>query len=196
LRPLVFTLPYFIYFAAAFGWAFIGEARVISRARKGVSADGAPDDHGSLKTVLRTQMLGFLAAFWLAWKPWGRFPDARVAFWVGLALYVSAAILRRLCFRALGESFTGEVRVRSDQHVVQSGPYRFVRHPSYTAGILLNAGTGVMLGTWLGTLILVTLTTLGYASRVRVEERVLAAKLGAPYSDYMSRTRRFIPFVI
>jgi protein-S-isoprenylcysteine O-methyltransferase Ste14 len=71
-----------------------------------------------------TQALGFLAAFSLAWAHWGRLADPRVAFWIGMLAVLAGTVLRRLCFRALGASFTGEVRVRPEQQVVSDGPYR------------------------------------------------------------------------
>ena len=197
MRPLAFTLPYFLVFAAVFIWSFIAESAVVRAARKAAAGGAAPDDRNSLQVVMLAQGLGFFTVFFLAWRPlWGRFHDQRVAFWIGIVIMIGAAALRRLCFRALGTSFTGEVRVRDDQRVVTSGPYRFVRHPSYTAGILLVGGLGIALGTWLGAALGTALSVAGYAYRVAVEERALATKLGDPYREYMMRTKRFIPFVI
>ena len=195
MRPLAFTFPYFLIWGVAFLWAMFRESRIIRRAREGVKA-GAPADRGSLLAVMLTQALGFGAAFTLAWAPWGRFADQRASFWIGLAVYIGGAVLRRMCFRALGQWFTGEVRVLPEQQIVTAGPYRWVRHPSYTAGILLVAGMSLILGTWLGTIIATSLATIGYLYRVRVEEAALVSTLGAPYVDYSARTRRFIPFVI
>ena len=113
-----------------------------------------------------------------------------------MAMIIAGAILRRLCFRALGASFTGEVRVRPDQRVIARGPYRWARHPSYTAGMLMITGVATALGSWVGAAIGLTLAVAGYAYRVRVEERALTATLGEAYRDYAAGTKRFIPFVI
>jgi protein-S-isoprenylcysteine O-methyltransferase Ste14 len=196
MRPLPFVFPYVIVFWVVFFWVFSREMGVVRRARKGVDAGGAPDDKGSLRFVMLTQGLAFGAAFYLAWMPWGRFADPRVAFWIGLAILVAGAVLRRLCFRALGESFTGEVRVRPEQRVVTAGPYRWARHPAYTAGLLMSVGVATALGSWAGALIGFVLVAIGYAYRVRVEERALMATLGSAYGDYAAQTKRFIPFVI
>ena len=195
MRPLAFTFPFAIVFWIVFFWAFVREARLINKAQKAVAA-GAPEDKGSLRVVMLTQGLAFLTAFSLAWVPWTRFPDLRVAFWLGMLSLVAGAVLRRLCFRALGASFTGEVRVRPDQQLVSSGPYRLVRHPSYTAGILMVVGTAIALGSWLATLIALVLAIAGYAYRVHVEERALKATLGESYRQYASHRKRFIPFVL
>ena len=196
MRPLAYVFPYAVVFWAVFLWAFVREAGVISRAGKATASGDAPDDKGSLRVVVLTQGLGFATAFWLAWMAWGRYADRRLAFWIGIAVLIAGAVLRRLCFRALGTSFTGEVRVRPDQRVVAAGPYRWVRHPSYTAGILMITGVATALGSWIGTLIAFVLAVIGYAYRVRVEERALAATLGDAYREYAATTKRFIPFVI
>lgn len=107
-----------------------------------------------------------------------------------------ASLLRRSCSFTLGEYFTGDVRARSDQPVVRSGPYRLVRHPSYTGGMMIFTGIGLALGSILG-LILVVLTTLvAYGYRVAVEERALIEAIGEPYRVYMTECKRFIPYIV
>jgi protein-S-isoprenylcysteine O-methyltransferase Ste14 len=95
----------------------------------------------------------------------------------------------------LGSSFTGAVIVRSDQGVVERGAYRYVRHPSYTAGMALFAGIGIALGNWVSLAVLVGMVAIVYAYRVRIEERALATVIGQPYLEYMTRTKRFVPFL-
>ena len=195
MRPLAFTLPYFAIFVAVFVWSMVAEAGVVRRATNEAAAGRTPQDRGSLRVVMITQFFAFFAAFSLAWLRVGR-GEPRLMFWVGLVVLISGAVLRRLCFRALGQSFTGEVRVRPEQRVVTWGPYRWVRHPSYTAGMLMAVGVGLTLGTWLGALVALTLTLAGYLYRVRVEERALAETLGSSYVSYSARTKRFVPFVV
>jgi protein-S-isoprenylcysteine O-methyltransferase len=79
--------------------------------------------------------------------------------------------------------------------VIDSGPYRWVRHPSYTGGVLAAIGFGLALSTWLGALISGVLLIWAYALRVPREEALLARQLGAAYANYASRTWRFVPFV-
>jgi protein-S-isoprenylcysteine O-methyltransferase Ste14 len=196
MRPYVYVVPYAIVFWVVFLWAFGRESLLLSRAQKATASGGAPDDKGSLRVVMLTQAVGFAAAFFVAWMPWGRYANPRAAFWIGLVMLIAGAVLRRLCFRALGASFTGEVRVRPDQRVIVAGPYRWARHPSYTAGILMITGVATALGSWVGTAIGFALAVIGYIYRVRVEERALTATLGMAYRDYAAGTKRFIPFVI
>lgn len=108
---------------------------------------------------------------------------------------VSGSLLRRHCFRMLGESFTGDVRARADQQVVTRGAYALLRHPAYTAGTLMNIGIGVALGSWASAILLGVTSFAVYAYRIAVEERALLAAIGDPYRDFMSTRKRLIPYV-
>jgi protein-S-isoprenylcysteine O-methyltransferase Ste14 len=119
-----------------------------------------------------------------------------VVFYLGVLLIFLGSVLRRICWRTLGEYFTGDVRAKAGQPVIQTGPYRWVRHPSYTAGMLMNVGIGVALTNWLSMAILLIATVAAYVYRVRVEERALVGELGVPYAEYMRTHKRFIPFVV
>jgi len=79
---------------------------------------------------------------------------------------------------------------------VNRGAYRYVRHPSYTAGIMMFLGIGIALESWLSALITFVSAAGVYVYRVSVEERALAESLGQPYVDYMKSRRRFIPFIV
>ena len=72
---------------------------------------------------------------------------------------------------------------------------RFVRHPSYTAGTMLNLGVGIALGSWASTAILGEATLAVYAYRMRVEERTLSSVIGEPYREFMRGRKRLIPLV-
>lgn len=193
MKPLPFVWPYALVFWAVFIWAFIPEFRLIRRAQV---AQG-PSDARSLQVVAGGQAVAYFLAFWLAWIPALRFSPAyrRGAFVVGVAVMIAGALLRRHCRRTLGASFTGDVRVRPDQQVVDRGAYRIVRHPSYTAALILNAGVGIALGSWGSTLIPVVIAAAVLLHRIGVEERALAATIGDPYREYMRGRKRLIPFI-
>ena len=106
------------------------------------------------------------------------------------------SLLRRYCFRTLGEYFAGDVKARADQPVISSGPYRLVRHPSYSAGMMMFIGIGLALGSWLSLAILTIATVATYTYRVMIEERALVDTIGEPYRCYMKTRKRFIPYVV
>lgn len=116
-------------------------------------------------------------------------------FWIGIALMFAGLALRWYAIRVLGRFFTRSVATRAGQYVVQNGPYRWVRHPSYSGALLMFLGMGIAMTNWAALLAIMAGAAIGYAWRVRVEERALCTDLGQPYREYMLRTKRFVPFV-
>ena len=174
-------------------WAFAPEFAIVS---KRAEPSASTQDAGSKRLIVVGQGLAMVAAFTIAARlPWATVPHRVWLFWAGLATMVGGSLLRRHCFRMLGASFTGAVIVRPDQAVVDRGAYRYVRHPSYTAGALMFCGIGLALGNWIGLLLLVVTVVGVYGYRVGVEERALEATLGDPYRSYIRRTKRFVPFL-
>jgi len=197
MRPLPFVWPYALVFWAVYVWAFFPEWRVVQGGRKGVK-DPDSKDSGSLKVILAGMWLALLIAYPLAFVKAGSFPQRSqlTLFAVGVLLIVVGSLLRRYCFRTLGDYFTGDVKARPDQPVIRSGPYRWVRHPSYTAGMMMFIGIGLALGSWFSFALLTFATIATYAYRVAVEERVLLETIGEPYGRYMKERKRFIPYIV
>ncbi|HSB54344.1 MAG TPA: isoprenylcysteine carboxylmethyltransferase family protein [Gemmatimonadales bacterium] len=192
MRPLPFVWPYAPVFWVAFAWAFWPEFRIVRRAQR--SAD--VKDARSLQVILFAQGGASLAAWPLAWVralqfPW---PQGGV-FFAGVAILIAGSLLRRHCWRMLGSSFTGDVRASAEQAIVTRGAYSILRHPAYTAGILMNTGFGIALGSWASAGVLAVATTAGYLYRIAVEERALVGALGEPYREFMRTRKRLIPFV-
>lgn len=103
--------------------------------------------------------------------------------------------LRWYSIAILGRAFTVTVATQSGQRVMERGPYRFVRHPSYSGSLITILGVLVACANPLALLGLVP-ALIGYAYRIRVEEAVLSKDLGEAYRSYMRRTRRLIPFLL
>ena len=194
MPPLVaFSWPYGLFFMVVLVWAFGPEFRIVSRQAE---ASAAVHDAGSKRLIAVGQGLAMFAAFSIAASvPTARLPHPFLLFWAGLVTIIAGSLLRRHCWRMLGTNFTGAVIVRPDQPVVDRGAYRYVRHPSYTAGAILFLGIGLALANWIGLVVLMGTVLIVYGYRVSVEERALAATIGDPYRRYMSRTKRFVPFL-
>ena len=137
----------------------------------------------------------FFAFFAASAVPRLAMPFRLPSYFAGIAIVVFGGVLRRHCFRTLGAFFTYDVRIASNQHVVDRGAYRYVRHPSYTAGLMLFGGIGLALGNWVSLAVSVVVPLAGYAYRIHVEEQALLDGLGPAYAGYMKRTHRIIPFV-
>ena len=111
----------------------------------------------------------------------------------GIFLVCLGVVLFVWARRTLGPNYSGHVSVKSEQSLVRSGPYRFIRHPAY-AGFLLMA-LGLCLGysslTGLGAVLALLVPGLVY--RMRVEEKLLVQHFGDAYREYRRTTRRLIP---
>jgi protein-S-isoprenylcysteine O-methyltransferase Ste14 len=158
---------------------------------------GTRKDRGSIYVVVFTSVLGISAAFALAHivQSAGISITRWPIFIIGLAIVILAMALRRWAVLTLGQFFTVQVQVRSGQTVVDTGPYRWVRHPSYTAITMSFVGIGVALENWLSLLVLMVVPTIGLVIRIRVEERALLEALGEPYREFSATRARLIPKV-
>lgn len=121
--------------------------------------------------------------------------DARIgaAFVVGAAIALGGFALRYWSIRVLGRFFTADVRVASDHEVVTAGPYRVLRHPSYTGAMLMALGTAIVLGSATGAALVVALCVPAYLYRIATEERALVTELGVAYAEYRTRTWALVP---
>ena len=191
--PEIYKLPLAIPFWLVFFLVFVREGRVV---RQAFTEPSAAQDAGTFRAILIGSPLAMLAAIAASFCPWATIPFPYAAVTVGTLMIIAGGVLRRICFNTLGKSFTGVVIVTADQHVVQHGVYRLVRHPSYTAAFLMFIGLGIAMGSWISVAILFLVHCYLYGRRVSVEEKALQDTLGDPYREYMSRTKRFIPFII
>ncbi len=197
MRPLPFVWPYALVFWAVSIWAFLPEQKIV---QGGIEGGKGPDskDRGSMRVLLGGMGIAFFVAYPLAFVRTWRFPPAAQVpvFAVGVAMILLGSLLRRYCWRTLGQYFTGDVRARVDQPVIRTGPYRLVRHPSYTAGMMMNIGIGLALGSWVSFALLTVATITTYGYRVSVEEQALLDTIGEPYRSYMKEAKRFIPYIV
>lgn len=193
MKPLIYTSPYAWIFWIIFALAYGPEFGLIFRSRP-QTAESV--DRGSLMVIMISGWIGYPLAFSLVRSEHFHLDHERFWFFLGLVLLVSGSLLRRYCWRVLGKFFTGNVRIQQGQAVIQRGPYRLVRHPSYTGGMLMHLGCGLALTNWMAVLVLFVTTGLGYLYRVHVEEKALVIGLGEEYREYMQRTKRFVPHVI
>ena len=198
MLPLIYTAPaYSITFVSVIVLSRASEAIGLSWRRSQRDPTARQADRGSLVVMSLVTGGGVivacaLAALWTgAAIPWLR-PQVTIA---GIVVIVLGTALRWWAIFTLGRYFTMDVEVRSTQSVVQSGPYRFVRHPSYTAILILLLGVGMALANWASLVVMLAGGLIGLLYRVRVEERALVEALGQPYRDYMRPTKRFIPFI-
>src|ERR1700681_4185245 len=178
-------------------YMWIGAELWLGYRRRRLPSGATDRDSGSKAWVIGSVWTTVAVGIGLAFA----FPDAAITsgrtavFVAGLVLMAAGIALRWYAVWVLGASFTVDVATRPGQTVIESGPYRWIRHPSYTGGLLTLLGVLVCCCNPVSLLALV-IALAGYAYRIRIEERALATDLGAPYREYMRRTKRLIPFVV
>jgi protein-S-isoprenylcysteine O-methyltransferase Ste14 len=177
-------------FAAGIGVS-LQLAELLSRGDRRAEAKDA--DAGSIALFALATGGGMGGALLLAVYRGADYP-----WWVAIAgvpIGLAGVALRAWSIRTLGRYFTRTVQVSSDQPVIDVGPYRRIRHPSYTALVSWALGFGIALGS-VESILAATLPMIAAVLwRTRLEERALAATIGEPYRAYQARTKRFIPGV-
>jgi protein-S-isoprenylcysteine O-methyltransferase Ste14 len=113
--------------------------------------------------------------------------------WMGTSLICLGLILRYWSIIVLGKYFRTTVEIEKGQKVVQNGPYRFIRHPSYSGIILFCIGYGLVSQNWLSLVFAAVLPTAALIYRINVEEEAFVREIGTEYENYQLRTKKLIP---
>jgi protein-S-isoprenylcysteine O-methyltransferase Ste14 len=108
---------------------------------------------------------------------------------------VPAIALRWWAIVVLGRFFTVDVTIARDHQLVDAGPFRVVRHPSYAGVLFAFIGFALAVANWAAMLVILVPIFAAFVHRMNVEERALTAALGDRYVGYMQRTKRLVPFV-
>ena len=145
------------------------------------------------------------AACVIAWEIWlylapAIIPAAAIrpgalAFSAGLVFFLAGLGLRGWSFAALGRYSTYGIVVSPAQPVVRTGPYRWLRHPSYTGGLLICSGVGLMSANWAGVAAMTLLPLAVTVWRIRLEETALLTGLGERYRGYACDRKRLVPLI-
>ena len=123
---------------------------------------------------------------------WAARPLPRWSRWVGAGLYAASLPLFFWSHHTLGENWSTSLVIKEQQTLISGGPYRWVRHPMYTAIILSSLGSFFLSANWvLGIAGLGTSTSC--VARVGDEEALMVEEFGEQYRAYMERTGRFLP---
>jgi protein-S-isoprenylcysteine O-methyltransferase len=197
LRPLPFSAgPTFalIFWGAWASWIL---PEVIAWRLKRSADSSKARDKGSLNLIAVLWWIGMAMDFSVSLL----LPQAAISwkrtslFFVGICLMLLGIALRWYSAAVLGRYFTFDVAIQSGQVLVEAGPYRYIRHPSYSGALLTLLGFGLALGNWAGLAAALSCMGFAYAYRIPVEEAALASALGEGYKQYMRRTWRLVPFV-
>jgi protein-S-isoprenylcysteine O-methyltransferase Ste14 len=107
-------------------------------------------------------------------------------------LFIGMAI-RMIAIYQLGKEFTVDVVIGKEHKLHDTGLYKHVRHPSYSGMVLEFIGLSMLFNSYFSIPAVVIPVLAALIYRMNIEEKALAEALGAPYSEYMKRTKRIIP---
>ena len=144
--------------------------------------------------------LVILASLYLGFQASHSFPmlglaDIGISYPIGVTLFFSGLCLRWFSIINLGRFFTVNVAIAKDHRVIDTGPYRLIRHPSYTGALMAFLGFGLCLSNFASVLIIVLPVTAAFLYRIRIEEAALSDSLADAYRNYCQRSKRLIPFI-
>jgi protein-S-isoprenylcysteine O-methyltransferase len=180
--------------ASVFGLAFLVSESGLAIFKRAGRQGSRAADQGSLRLLWTVIALSVFLAFVLARAlPAANFGPAPVYPKLGAAIFVVGIAIRWYAIVYLGRFFTVNVAIAADHRLIDSGPYRFVRHPSYTGALMAFLGLGLTLGNWVSLAMLLAPTLLVFQRRMNVEESALIQAFGSRYQDYMRRTKRLLP---
>jgi protein-S-isoprenylcysteine O-methyltransferase Ste14 len=171
----------------------ISEIRLAARTSKGTDNTL---DKGTRRLVWRLTSIGYN----LAWIPvilnFGRLVIlGGWLTWVGVAIMISGVVFRQYVIAFLGKFFTATIQIKKDHELIQSGPYRYIRHPSYLGILILSLGLGIAMANWISLILCIVLPAIGLMQRIKFEEKELEQHFGQQYQDYRKNTWRVIPFI-
>ena len=113
---------------------------------------------------------------------------------LGIVLQASGLGVRVWAMGTLGRAYSRTLRVDDDQGVVETGPYRLVRHPGYAGSLLVWAGFALSSASPAVVALVAGLMGVTYARRIVAEETLLRRELPG-YATYAERTKRLVPAV-
>ena len=112
---------------------------------------------------------------------------------IALVLFAAGIALRWWAIVTLGRFFTVDVQIARDHELVERGPFRMVRHPSYPGVLLAFVGFAISLANWAALLVVLLPISAAFVRRMNVEEEALSNALGERYLSYVRRTKRLFP---
>jgi len=167
-------------------------ANVLQPAYRPFEGSRTPEDRGTAAQILWTVYLTQAAAL-LELVCMRRIAIPLDPFsWGVLAAMIGGLALRTWAVVLLGPWFTWNVMVQTGQQLVTRGPYRLIRHPSYTGALIVFVASCVLLRSWIVALLAAFALVLAFARRMRYEEALLVKALPG-YQAYMSRTSKLLP---
>jgi protein-S-isoprenylcysteine O-methyltransferase len=182
--------------AGYLGLLYFGSEFLLGLLRPAKRGASSPEDRSSTRVlwilIPVSMFFGFQMEFSLPQASWGYQPWINL---LGIATVIVGLGFRWYSIIYLGRFFTVNVEIAADHQLIDSGPYRRLRHPSYTGALIAFLGLALCTKNWASLAIMVVGPAAAFLYRIHVEEAALAGAFGERYRQYMQRTARLIPGV-
>lgn len=173
-------------FNVLFVIVLIFELKVLLRQRKSSS------DKGSLIFIIISVFVPLLITLLANYLSIGKI-NTNVSYF-GIFILLFGFILRQYSVYVLGKFFVPVVKLQKGQKLIREGPYRLIRHPSYTGLLLEIAGFGLALSNIIGFFAALLFFIPAVLYRIKIEERFLVQNLKG-YKEYVKESWKLVPFV-
>ncbi len=143
-------------------------------------------------SVFITQLFVILEASYM------RYPDSMkwdVLTSVFCIVMITGLLIRTWAVYTLGKYFTMHLNIRKDHKIIRSGPYQFVRHPSYVGAFLTYVGAPIFFHSWYALIACLIILPFAWYRRIHFEEKMLINNFKKDYEEYAKSVKRFIPGV-
>ena len=182
------------------GLIYLASEILLTITRRGRSKTGEKQDKSTLGMLWMVIAVSIMAGIFVA-----RSRSLRAVLWMfelpdgnwipalAIGLFAMGLAVRWWAIVTLGRFFTVDVTIEKDHELVETGPFRVVRHPSYTGVLLAFLGWALTLRNWAAILVVLVPIFIAFVRRMNVEEEALRRALGEKYAAYMRRTKRLVP---
>lgn len=152
-------------------------------------------DKSSLWLLFSIITVGYALSFSIGATKLGRIYHWNTFFAIGMALIVIGFLIRVLSLLTLKQYFTYSIAKVENHKIIETGLYKFVRHPGYLGQLIIFIGISTSISNWLSILVMMVPVALGYLYRINIEEKFMLEQQGEDYLNYQKRTKRFIPMI-
>ena len=163
--------------------------------QKSKSRVTASRDKGSLWWLYGLITLGYALSFAIGATKIGRIYHWNTLFAVGMALFGIGLMIRIHSLLTLKQYFTYSVAKVENHKIIETGLYKFIRHPGYLGQLMIFLGISISVSNWFSILLMMIPISIGYLYRMRIEEKFISEQLGEDYLIYQKHTKKIIPLL-
>jgi protein-S-isoprenylcysteine O-methyltransferase Ste14 len=150
-------------------------------------------DKASIWILMFYIAMGYFLSFTVGATKLGRVYDWDTFFAIGALMVMVGLFIRIRSILILKQHFTYTVTKIEGHELIETGFYKYIRHPGYLGQLFIFTGIATSMSNWLSILLMVIPVLVGFIYRIRVEERFMTEQMGQKYLDYQKRTKRLIP---